>query len=270
MTVRPATTADVADALALLHGTGPTSEAVAHSFRLIARGELDPRNLLVARGAGRVVGAVFGQVLPGASAVVWPPRAIDSAIEDQLMAAVITHAAGAKVLQTFLPPEGMALAAPLLRAGFRHVTRVWQMHRPATALGVAPSLSLHPFTPADYPLLLRCHDDSDDCPELHGVRTPDEVVAGYLDAAPDPATWWVAVAGSAPVGTLILSGEEVCFLGVVPEHRGRGFGRALVDVLCTFAHPLSLIVDCRNERACRLYRAAGFSTVGAREVLLKF
>jgi ribosomal protein S18 acetylase RimI-like enzyme len=272
MTISPATTADLADALALLHGTDPSSEAVAHSFRLIARGELDPSNLLVARAGGRVVGVVFCQHVPGASAVVWPPRTVgnEPAVEDDLMAAVTAHAGGAKVLQTFLPPEGVAIAGPLLRAGFRHITRVWQMHR-AAAGGVAASLrvGLQPLTPDFYPLLLRCHDDSADCPELHGVRTPDEVVAGYRDVAPDPATWWVAVAGAEPVGTLILSGEEVCFLGVVPERRGRGFGRALVEKLCTFGHPLSLIVDCRNDRAFRLYRAAGFATVGAREVFLK-
>lgn len=267
MTVTPAATADLAAALGLLCGPG---DRAAHAFRLIARGDLDPANLLVARHGGPVVGAVFCQRVPGASAVVWPPRAIDDdpVVEDALTAAAVAHAAGAKVLQAFLPPEDLSRAEPLLRAGFRHVTRVWQMHRPA-ARGGAPALALRPLTPAFVPLLLRCHDDSADCPELHGRRTPDEVLAGYRDVAPDPATWWVAVADHEPVGALVLAGDEVCFLGLLPERRGRGLGRALVDTACTFGHPLSLIVDARNDRAIRLYRSAGFAVVGAREVFLK-
>jgi ribosomal protein S18 acetylase RimI-like enzyme len=270
MHITPAQPTDLADALALLSGS---TEVAAHAFRLVARGELDPINLLVARAGDRVVGAVFCQRVPGASAVLWPPRSAndDPTIEDALMAAAIAHAGDAKVLQTFLPPEELARAEPLLRAGFRHVTRVWEMHRPVASGEPTASLrvGLQPLTPDFYPLLLRCHDDSADCPELHGVRTPDEVLAGYRDAAPDPATWWVAVAGAEPVGTLILAGEEVCFLGVAPEYRGRGFGRGLVDAVCTFGHPLFLIVDVRNERAYRLYRSAGFRTVGTRKVFLK-
>src|SRR5262245_20358844 len=114
MSISPATSADLSDALALLHGTDPSSEAVAHTFRLMSRGDFDPANLLVARDGSRVLGAVFCQCVPGASAVVWPPRTADNdpAVEDDLMAAVIAHTRGAKVLQTFLPPEEAPRADP--------------------------------------------------------------------------------------------------------------------------------------------------------------
>jgi ribosomal protein S18 acetylase RimI-like enzyme len=60
------------------------------------------------------------------------------------------------------------------------------------------------------------------------------------------------------------------FAGVVPDRRGRGFGRALVAAACELAPTLFLIVDVRNRPAVQLYRSAGFGIVGSREVFLWF
>ena len=107
-------------------------------------------------------------------------------------------------------------------------------------------------------------------PELHHVLTPDEVLAGYRDAARDPAGWWLAVADDQPAGVLLLNGDELTFLGVVPERRGRGIGRRLLELALERAADLSLIVDARNAPAFQLYQSAGFEVVGAREVFLYF
>ena len=140
MTITPVVPAELADAFALLYG--PDGDP-GHAFRMVARGELNPADLLVARRDGELVGAVFASRLPGGVAVIWPPQAVghDAVIEDELTAAALEHVVGVKAVQTFLPPEEVGRAGPLLRAGFRHVTRVWQMRLPlaATPPSIAPS-----------------------------------------------------------------------------------------------------------------------------------
>src|SRR5262249_8630810 len=197
---------------------------------------------------------------------------------DALAAAAIDRAGGAKFIQTFLPPEKAPLAGPLLRAGFRRVTQVWQMRRDASSplprLGEdeKSGLTLIPYPSCDptefQSVLLRCHDNSLDCPELHRVRTTGELLAGYRDAAPDPGRWWLARRGGRAEGVLILGGDDLSFVGVVPERRGRGVGRALIATACAASPGLSLIVDVRNTPAVRLYEWAGFIRIGARAVFL--
>ena len=58
-------------------------------------------------------------------------------------------------------------------------------------------------------------------------------------------------------------------VGVVPEYRGRGVGRALVAALCEKAFDegyecVGLIVDSDNAQAERLYTSLGFNRVGTR------
>ena len=270
MTVAPVDPAELADAFALVYGPGGDT---GHAFRMIARGELNPGDVLVARRDGVMVGAVFASRLPGGVAVIWPPRAAgdDPAIEDELTAAALGHVAGVKAVQTLLPAEDVGLAGPLVRAGFRHVTRVWQMAAPAP--DGEPRLTANPYPdcdPATFRVTLsRAHDASLDCPELHGLLTPDELLASYRDAA-DPTGWWLAVADDQPAGVLLLNGNDLTFLGVVPEFRGRGVGRFLFDLALRQSPTLSLIVDARNAPAFQLYRSAGLEVVGAREVFLHF
>jgi ribosomal protein S18 acetylase RimI-like enzyme len=319
MTISPARPDDLAAAFALLYGPAATNGHFAHAFQLVARGELNPADLLVAQAGGTPIGAVFCQRLPGSIAVIWPPGANgnDRAVEDVLTAAALEHVAGVKVVQAFLPPEEARRAEPLLRAGFRRVARVRQMDRPpgpplprsggeglgvrglrslgqnAASSGRGPQppsprpspteaggegerqplpVSLVPYAntdPADFErTLLRAHDDSLDCPELHGVRTPDEVLAGYRDCAPDLSGWWLARVGDESVGAVILGPGELSFVGVVPERRGQGIGRALVEAAVSWHAELSLIVDERNAPAIALYRSLGFQTVGSRDVYL--
>jgi ribosomal protein S18 acetylase RimI-like enzyme len=300
MTVSAAGPAELTEALALLYGP---DDDVGHAFRMVARGELDPKDLFVARRDGAVIGAVFASRVPGGVAVVWPPRAggDDPAIEDQLVAVALAHVTGAKVIQAFLPPEEAGRAAPLLRAGFRHATRVWEMvgppgsgepgcespgrtrsgessppadARPALTQPGSRRVEIAVYRDCDpstfHATLVRAHDESLDCPELHGRLTPDEVLAGYRDTAPDPGGWWLAVADDQPAGVLLMNGNELTFLGVVPEWRGKGVGRRLLEMALARTSGLTLVVDARNAPAIRLYRSAGLAFVGAREVFLYF
>jgi ribosomal protein S18 acetylase RimI-like enzyme len=121
--------------------------------------------------------------------------------------------------------------------------------------------------PAEFvDVLVRCHEESQDCPELHGIRTPVEVVAGYRDCAPDTGRWWLARRENSAVGVLVLGADELVFVGVVPEHRGRGIGRGLVEAACAAVPVLSVTVDERNAPAMQLYYSVGFRAIGVRDV----
>lgn len=268
MNVSPVRNDEIARALELVCG----EQGAPQAFQLIARGELDLDHLLVARNAHGVIGAILAQPLPGASVVVWPPATtIDSPeIADLLVSELLQVTSTAKIWQTFLAPELIPLSAPLERAGFRLVTRVRQMFAPARDGGGSPS----PLRPARSDLAMfesilhRSHEGSLDCPELQGMRSADEVIAGYRDCAPDLDDWWLVLDGEVPVGAAIVGGAELSFLGIAPEHRGRGHGRAAITALLN--RDLFLIVDERNVPAIHLYESVGFSPVGERAVFLRF
>src|SRR5262249_42307833 len=109
---------------------------------------------------------------------------------------------GVKLAQALLQPREVALGTSLARNGYRHITRLlfhrrWLDELPAIDLARSTALTLHQFAVADRRLftstLQRTYAGTLDCPELEGVRTIDEVMAGYqAQAGHDPRRWWLA------------------------------------------------------------------------------
>src|SRR5205085_3028371 len=96
-----------------------------------------------------------------------------------------------------------------------------------------------------------------------------------------PDFWWLAYDGAKPVGMLLLSEMadgvtwELAYLGIVPEYRRHGLGRALtLHALHALrdqpATRIQLCVDVRNAPARHLYQSLGFTDVESSEVLLHF
>jgi ribosomal protein S18 acetylase RimI-like enzyme len=66
---------------------------------------------------------------------------------------------------------------------------------------------------------------------------------------------------------------EIIYMGVVPEHRRRGFGREMLVKACNEArlgqaNRLTISVDARNRPAQDLYRDFGFEPIEQRGVYL--
>ncbi|HEY7311337.1 MAG TPA: GNAT family N-acetyltransferase [Gemmataceae bacterium] len=285
---------DWASAFRLIFQCLPADEnerRCANALHLLQSGELDPQGILVLRGDEGLRGALVCLPVPGGSALVWPPGAVEddrAAIED----ALVKHAVGwlrrrsAKLAQTLLDPDEMFLAEPLLRNGFTLVTRLWYMRHdlnlPLEFLNLPARLDFQPFdNGVDFrQTLLRTYEDTRDCPEVNGVRTIDEVLEGHrAQGVFRPERWWLALDEGRPVGVLIVtempeSGDwEVAYMGVVPEVRRRGFGREmLLHVLCAAraadAPRVMLSVDARNQPAWNLYRSLGFEPYDQRAVYL--
>lgn len=272
-------------------------QRVANTLDLIGKEELDPRGILIALGLSGILGAMVSIRLPGAGGLVWPPQAIEpcwrARIEDELVRAACAwlHTGGAKVAQAIVRPSERFLAVPLERHGFRHVTTLWYLRHSldagaALATAERQDLSYRSYRDVSRRVfeetLVRTYEGTLDCPELNGVRTAAEILAGHrAQGRHEPNLWWLAESAGAPVGVLLLSempewdALDICYLGVVPEARGHGFGRHLALHSLRVARSqgvsqLTLAVDRRNRPAWDLYRDLGFVPHEAREAFLLF
>jgi len=292
--VEPAQPAERGPAFRLVFRHLPDKERearVANAQVLLHRGELAAEGVLVARGPAGVSGALVCTPAPGAGGLIWPPQTEppDDAVADELVRRACTwlRQSGVKLAQALLPPEDLPLGAPLLRNGFQHITTLWYLRHTlelsAVLLAVGERLSYRPY-PRDPALfqetLLRTYEGTADCPEVSGVRTIDEVIAGHVaQGEHDPERWWLALRRDQPVGVLLLTripewdGWDVSYVGIVPEARRQGCGselmrKALLEARAAGASQLTLSVDVRNRPAWELYRRLGFEPFEQREVLL--
>ena len=284
--------------LNLLFEGFPAAERAAvvkQARRLLAQRELDSSGLLAAYSQGKLVGAMLAVATHGAVGLVWPPQIAQvpdfATVEDALIQA--THQRlkkqGVKLTQALLLPREIALGTSLARNGYRHITRLlfhrrWLDDVPTDDLARSTALALHQFTVVDRQLftstLQRTYAGTLDCPELEGVRTIDEVIAGYqAQAEHDPCRWWLASLYREPVGVVLAnatteeSAWEIVYVGIVPECRGHGLGGAVVQHVLIEAklagmQVVTLSVDRRNTPAIQLYRRLGFTVWDEREVFL--
>jgi ribosomal protein S18 acetylase RimI-like enzyme len=260
------------------------------ALTMLRQGELDPRGVLVLADGNGVTGAILCLPIAGATALVWPPQVIAGPKAREREDALIGHAArwlqdqGIKLAQALLAPEEADTGRPLLRNGFFHLTQLeYLRHSLDIAIGwlAAPAqIVLEPYSDVNPTLfgevLERTYQGTQDCPELNGVRSTQEVLEGYRSQTRGrPPRWWLALRQSQPVGVLITSDlpESACwelsYLGLVPEARGQGWGRelvlhALLEARADGAAGLTLSVDCRNLPASNLYQSLGFEPFDSR------
>jgi ribosomal protein S18 acetylase RimI-like enzyme len=269
---------------------------VRRALALVEAGDIPRDGVLVVRHHTALLGAMVCVPLPGAGGLVWPPQAAADyaeGIEDELVRAALgrLRKAGAKLVEALLLPSERGLGDPLLRNGFRLITRLVYLRRPLAAsdgqqAGAPPGLRLTCTAYSDatceafHETLLRSYEQTQDCPELNGVRDVAEIIAGHkAQGVFDPARWWLALADGRPAGVVILTevadwfSWDVAYVGVVPEARGRGIGaalmgRALAAAVAAGAAQMTLAVDERNRTARHLYARLGFEPFDERDVYL--
>jgi ribosomal protein S18 acetylase RimI-like enzyme len=129
-------------------------------------------------------------------------------------------------------------------------------------------------------LIERTYEGTQDCPVLNGVRTTDDVVAGYRAVGEfRPENWLIASDRERDVACLLLADHpafdqlELVYLGVIPQARGSGLGYVLTRHAQWMARQagrgkLVLAVDADNAPALRLYAQAGFQSWDRRSVLV--
>jgi mycothiol synthase len=270
---------------------------VQHGVQLLQAGILDPGGVLVARDGGQIIAAQVCELLQGSACLLWLPTS-DDAVADALVRAALDwcRSRGCKLGQAVAQctPHASreddahveATPAPLLRAGFRQITRLGQWGRDLLDLPSLPDSHwrAEPFRPAlaekFAATLEHTYIGTLDCPELNGVRTIDEIIAGHRAQGKFRSDfWWLAFDEDRPAAVLMLAETldgitwELAYLGVVPEFRRRGLARWLLTralhSLCTQpATHVVLAVDERNQPARQMYQSMGFVQYDANEVFL--
>lgn len=191
--------------------------------------------------------------------------------------------------QALLSPQEQREAQALVAAGFQKLATLAYMQAQVPARPTAPptpaGVELHPFTPdlTDQVIagLEASYRQTRDCPALRGLRETRDVLSGHRAVGIFDASLWTLVrVGGQPAGVLLLNRipaagcVELVYLGVAPEHRGRGLGTVLLQrALCQCAERgeshLTLAVDTDNAPAMALYRRRGFTRTATRSVFIR-
>lgn len=237
--------------------------------------------LLAAYRGATLAGAVWAQTLPGAIAMLWPPRLVGHAPADwpdRLLAAVIQRLRPQPLfVECLLELDADDDARRLQTAGFEQVAtlvylvssaRDFPRQRPATEFELLPYQQDLAARLAQQ--IERTYAGTLDCPRLNGLRTADEVLAGYRATGVfRPENWFLVRWRDADVGCLVLADHpashqlELVYFGLVPEVRGRGWGFDLVRFAQWWAweagrQQVVLAADAQNEPALDIYSRAGF------------
>lgn len=241
----------------------------------------------------RLVGAVWLRSLPGRVSSVTSPRTAALAPSETgsvllRSAADLARSRQSAFVQALAEANDVRAGADFAAAGFEHPADLLFLVADCDSPGVddgPANLEWVPYQPEHHcrlaNLVERTYVESRDCPGLDGVRAIDDVLAGYRATGQfDPDRWLIAVEDGQDVGCLLLADHpdddqwELVYLGVAPEFRGLGLGRALTQRALSMARGAGrarvvLAVDAANAPAIEIYRQAGFEAWDRRAIFLR-
>ena len=237
----------------------------------ISRGSTgDPVACVVVPGPGRV-GALLLSPLPG-------PGCASAAAHAAADAVATCNSDHVGLIQALLDPADTLRKASLEQAGLQSLTVLHTMERTLPRRKVAKpkrtTIRLEPCLLGDAhhvaKLMVGTYADTLDCPDLCGLRDPMDTLQGHLaTGTPIPELWCIVHVDGREAGVLFVADQkDVCdlvYVGILPFARGRGVGRALMQIL---VHELDakrhkrirLSVDQSNTPAVALYESLGFNT----------
>jgi len=280
----------------LILGRHAVEERRAHMESLLADADSSPlaaEGLLGAYRSGRLVGAVFSQLQPGKTALVWPPRTLagePATTDEKLLQAACEWLGrrGVRVAQILLQPDYPTDETTWRRVGFEPLADllylVSQESRFPTCLPKGP-LTFEAYSAANHERLARVveatYQQTLDCPGLDDVREIEDVLDGYRATGVfDPSRWLIVRHDGRDVGCLLLADHpehgnwELVYMGVVASLRGHGWGmdiaRHAQGLTRQAGRPrLVLAVDAENRPAIAMYAAVGFETWDRRRAYSK-
>jgi len=257
-------------------------------YSLAPQGESALDGLLVAPD-GDGLAAVWVQRLPGLTAAVWPPP-VDCSASQALL-----HEAGKfldeqeiTLAQVLLSTQAEGIAKLLSSNGFRHLADLQYLmvdgqpfpaNEPENTLHFEPAAGEQPDRLCH--LVEQTYQGTRDCPAIHGVRTMQDVLAGYrATGSYDPQQWFFVQHQQQDVGVLLLNQHppgknwELVYMGVIPTARGNGFGWQIANYAQWKAgqggaERLVLAVDEANEPALAMYARAGFIAWDRRRIFAR-
>ncbi len=122
--------------------------------------------------------------------------------------------------------------------------------------------------------------DTEDCPELVGIREIDDIIAGHMAVGRfEPDLWSAYYLDDQPAAVLLLNRLidraelELVYLGLSPAFRGKGLATRLMQHALSLARAhndsgIHLAVDQQNVPAMKLYKGLGFRATGRKTAMI--
>lgn len=257
--------------------------------------ELANEPLYIARRNGQLRGATWGQRQSGNIALFWPPQLV-AGEHDQTAFRLAEFAIAAlddtavEITQVFLSAPDPQTVEVLRHVGFRHLADLLYMtcESQRFPLAAAEPCELE-YVPYDATrrgrlmrLIERTYEGTMDCTALNGVREIDHVINGYQGTGVyRPENWLFVRSRGNDAGLLLLADHpkarhwELMYMGLVPEVRGRGWGRQITRYAQWLARRANVerivtAVDAANAPALAMYRSSGFELWDHRAVYVRF
>jgi len=205
---------------------------------------------------------------------------------------------GNNFVQIILDPDDHPRQKICSQMGFRQLTDLIYLHRSGDTqpANCAPpdNISWLTYDKSNHSLfkqlITQTLEDSLDSPELKKLRKLEDLISSLKTTDRfEPSYWRLLKCKDSsksnkknqqdePAGTLLLAPTpqrdaiEIIYLGVVPQMRGKGLGKALLNEAVNLAKQTGVksvlvSIDCRNNPARKLYEKFGFKSLLRRSVL---
>ncbi len=240
---------------------------------------------LVSMTQGKPNAACYFKMLDGDVATLGGVRAAEGSEElaAELLVSQIDHLRrlGVPQIQAVVPDHDKATPRLVVRAGLNSLTHVQHQWLDLEGMGSqapTPQMSSLLWRPADTfarsrfaRLIEGTFEQTLDCPVLNGLRDSSQVLDGFLDGRRLRGIgklWEVLEFRGELAGCLLLQPHdqgilELSYLGLLPQARGNGLGKQLVQRAIAQAvnrqtQALVAAVDEQNWPAIDLYSQFGF------------
>ncbi len=264
----------------------PLDESLAHAFSDLTPEERflrirtvssqpAPQGLFTASRDGKLVGAVYSQLRPDKTLLLWPPgtEIDDETLRGALYDRVKRYAdqVGAGVMIAFSETRPRK---EFEQAGFEYASEMltlladeisfpmqWKSDRLSFAIRSA-EFAFEEMAP----LFERTFEKTRDFPKFLGIVPIESVLRAY---SYQPQTWFFVQVEGENAGCLILTDTpefdqmELTYMGLVPEFRGRKLSLPIVQFALWTARMkgrrmVTVSVDAQNDAAVRAYTRCGF------------
>lgn len=271
----------------LFYGRLPPGERQRQAGALLAAcraGDFSLENLLVAREGENIVGVLLMAHRPGRTAFLWPPVCHGTSQNDPAsIAAGLLQCAAERLdsqeiqfTQALIEHADDASRQLLNREGFPEGARlsIWNRAIGLPGTGGRQKLCSIGYAPEFGERFARTFErtliGSLDCPIIGSQRNGIEALAAHQATGRfHPRLWRLYQHEGMDIAVLLVadfpetSSCELAYLGVVPEVRGRGWGRTLVGDAIEIGKGLGreyidVAVDNANYPAVAMYEQMGF------------
>lgn len=277
------------------HGAAESELRAGHFLSYLAQQHLSINWRLAIMRGSHLAGSVVGIQSPGKTALVLlSPCDANSALCEATATALQTieqHAQdqGVCLLQSLVAANVSGQAEALSKAGYQYLAdlRYLTLALPAVPQQQSETREIlyRHYHAVDEQYFLqtteRTYHGSLDCPGLGELRSTQDILVSHRHTGiHDPRLWLLAEVNANPIGVVLLThvpmrnAAEIVYVGVVPEARGKQYGRCLVSRAITIAsqenkNDLILAVDFRNHYAMRIYDALGFVETDRRHAWIR-